>query len=148
MAEDCVDHGALLARLTERPSVTKHLNIHGYHQHTQGFGPLEVYGADAPYILDIIGSNQKLREPLHPALPYCGAEVIWAVRKEMARSIEDVLARRTRALILNARAAKQMAPRVAELMANELGYDGAWQDRQLSAFTELAKSYLPNDSEA
>jgi glycerol-3-phosphate dehydrogenase len=148
MAEDCVDHAALLARLTERPSVTKHLNIHGYHQHAEGFGPLEVYGADAPYILDIIGTNQKLREPLHPALAYCGAEVIWAVRKEMARSVEDVLARRTRALILNAKAAKEMAPRVAERMASELGDDRAWQDQQVTAFTELAKAYLPNDSAA
>src|SRR4029079_9298916 len=59
MAEDCVDHAAVLARLTERPTVTRHLNIHGYHQHASEFGTLEIYGADAPYILDIIGINPE-----------------------------------------------------------------------------------------
>jgi glycerol-3-phosphate dehydrogenase len=81
-------------------------------------------------------------QPLHPALPYVGAEVIWAVREEMARTLEDVLARRTRALFLNARAAIAMAPRVAELMAVELGQDIRWQARQVDEFGKLAQGYL------
>ena len=79
---------------------------------------------------------------MHPALPYCGAEAVWAARHEMARTVEDVLARRTRALFLNARAAVAMAPRVAELMAKELGRDASWQANQVRHFRELANGYL------
>jgi glycerol-3-phosphate dehydrogenase len=78
---------------------------------------------------------------LHPDLPYIAAEVVWAVREEMARSIEDVLARRTRALFLNARAAIAMAPEVARLMAGELGRDRAWAEAEVARFTELATQY-------
>ncbi len=141
MAEDCVNQAATLARLAERPSVTKHLAIHGHHADAGRFGPLAVYGADAPLIQDMIRADARLGEPLHSALPYCGAEVLWAVRAEMARTVEDVLARRTRALFLNARAAVLMAPRVAELMARELGHDPAWQDNQVRAFLKLAEGY-------
>src|SRR5690606_22362017 len=97
------------ARLPEQNCVTKNLNIHGYHQHTDRFGHLWVYGSDAPKVEDLGGDQ------LHPALPYTEGEVIWAVREEMARTIEDVLARRTRALFLNAKAALAMAPTVARL---------------------------------
>ena len=82
-----------------------------------------------------------LAAPLHPALPYCGAEVVWAVREEMARTVEDVLARRTRALFLNARAAIEMAPRVAELMAGELKCDSAWPQREVAQFNQVASGY-------
>jgi glycerol-3-phosphate dehydrogenase len=80
--------------------------------------------------------------PLDVALPYTGAEVVWAVRHELALTVEDVLARRTRALFLDARAALRMAPRVAHLMARELGRDGEWQSRQVAVFAEVAKGYL------
>ncbi len=79
---------------------------------------------------------------MHPALPHCGAEVVWAARFEMARTVEDVLARRTRSLFLNARAAMDMAPKAAGLLARELGRDKAWQAAQVAAFRELAKGYL------
>jgi glycerol-3-phosphate dehydrogenase len=141
MAEDCVNHAVTLARLTERDSVTKHLHIHGYHEHADRFGDLAVYGSDAPFIQDIVRSDAGLGEPLHPALPYCGAEVVWAAREEMARSVEDVLARRTRALFLNAKAAIQMAPYVAQIMAAELSQDRQWQEEQVRTFTELARRY-------
>ena len=78
---------------------------------------------------------------LHPALPYVNAEVVWAVRQEMARTVEDVLARRTRALFLNAQAALEMAPVVADVMAFELGWDNAAKEAQLAAFREIAKNY-------
>jgi glycerol-3-phosphate dehydrogenase len=142
MAEHCVDQAATLAGLTERPSVTKHLNIHGFHQHAERFGPLAFYGSDAPFIQEIIRRDASLGKPMHAALPYCAAEVVWAVREEMARSVEDVLARRTRALFLNARAAIQMAPRVAQILAKELGRDQQWQESQIQLFGELAKGYL------
>ena len=81
---------------------------------------------------------------LHPELPYIAAEVVWAARMEMARSVEDVLARRTRALFLNARAAHaDGASRWQRLLAAELGRDDerGWR-RRSKEFRELAKQYM------
>jgi glycerol-3-phosphate dehydrogenase len=141
MAEDCVNQAATLARLPEKPCVTAHLSIHGFHRHADEFGHLSVYGADAPAIQDLIRSDESLGEKLHPALPYCSAEVLWAARFEMARTVEDCLARRTRALFLNARAAIAMAPTVARLLGAELQRDQRWQEEQVQAFRELARGY-------
>jgi glycerol-3-phosphate dehydrogenase len=142
MAEDCVDQAATLAQLPDRPCVTHHLNIHGFHNAAKQFGALAVYGSDAYEIRKLIDADTALGEPLHSALPYVKAEVIWAVRQEMARTVEDVLARRTRALFLNARAALAMAPAVAELMASELGWDEVTRAKQLAAFREVASNYV------
>ena len=145
MAEDCVNQAATLARLPEKPCVTRELAIHGCDEHASEFGELSVYGSDAPGIQELIDADVRLGERLHPALPYCGAEIVWAARNEMARTVEDALARRTRALFLNTRAAIAMAPRVAGLMARELGRDDAWQRAQARAFQEVAQKYLiPN----
>jgi glycerol-3-phosphate dehydrogenase len=141
MAEDCVNQAATLARLPERPCVTQHLNIHGFHTSAGKLGPLRVYGSDAAGIQGLMKSDASLAEPLHSALPYTAAEVVWAVRQEMARTVEDVLARRTRALFLNARAAFEMAPRVAELMAHELRQSGAWESAQLQEFRAASAGY-------
>ena len=141
MAEDAVNQAAMLARLPEKTCVTRTLNIHGFHPHAEKFGALGVYGSDALVIRDLMRAHPPLAERLHPALPYCRAEVVWAVRVEMARSVEDVLARRCRALILNAAAAVEMAPEVATLIAAELGHDEAWQRREVEAFTQLASQY-------
>jgi glycerol-3-phosphate dehydrogenase len=121
MAEDCVNQAATLARLPERPCVTEHLKIH------------------IPEPLATSGEAQQL----HPALLYTTADVLRAVRDEMARNLEDVLARRTRALFLNARAAIEIAPRVAALMARELGCTADWEADQVRAFGEVARGYLP-----
>lgn len=142
MAEDCVDQAATLARLPEKPCVTKNLNVHGFHRQADNFGALSVYGSDALPIQDLIRAEPALGKPLHPALSTCGAEVVWAARVEMARAVEDVLARRTRALFLNARAAIEMAPETARLLARELGRDEAWQAQQVEAFRSLAEVYL------
>ena len=142
MAEDCVNQAATLAHLTERPSVTRHLNIHGFHQHADRFGPLAFYGSDAVALQDLIQQDPSLGERLHAALPMGGAEVVWAVRHEMARTVEDVLARRTRALFLNARAALAMAPKVATLMARELQRDAAWEAQQVAEFGRVARGFL------
>jgi len=143
MAEDCVNQAAMLARLPETACVTGHLKLHGFHPGADAFGPLRVYGSDAPSIQDLMRANPELAEPLDAALPYTGAEVVWAVRHELARTVEDVLARRTRALFLNAKAAIRMAPRTAGLMARELGRDGDWQTQQVRSFGEVAGNYCP-----
>jgi len=142
MAEDAVNHAVLLGKLEDRACVTQGLRIHGYRADTAPDAILAVYGADAEKIEQMIAEREELGAKLHPDLPYCAAEVVWAVREEMARSVEDVLARRTRALFLNARAAVAMAPEVARLMAVELGRDTAWMEEQIAEFTALAAQYM------
>ena len=142
MAEDCVDQAATLAQLPEKPCGTHHLHIHGFHAPAKQLGSLAVYGSDAFQIRKLIGTDARLGEPLHAALPYVKAEVVWAVRCEMARTVEDILARRTRALFLNARAALTMAPMVADLMAAELGWNELTRTKQLAAFRDVASNYV------
>jgi glycerol-3-phosphate dehydrogenase len=142
MAEDCVNRAAELGGLIQRPCATQSLRLHGAHDNPVVFGPLAVYGSDAPLIAELARTRPELAERLHPELPYTAAEVAWAARNEMARTVEDVLARRLRALFLNARAAVAMAPRVAELLARELGRDADWQESQLRAFRDLAAGYV------
>jgi len=141
MAEDCVDQAAILAQLPERSCPTHHLHIHGFHSEAKQLGALWAYGSDAYEIRKLIESDLSLGEPLHPALPYVKAEVVWAARHEMARAVEDVLARRTRALFLNARAAMEMAPVVTTLMASELGWDETTKASQLAEFRAVASNY-------
>jgi glycerol-3-phosphate dehydrogenase len=142
MAEDCVNQAAKCAHLPERPCTTEQLKIHGYHESAKQFGAMAVYGGDVRKIFHLIEEDPQLGEPLHPALPIVKAEVVWAVREEMARTIEDVLARRTRALFLNARAAVEMAASVADLMSAELGWDESFSSMQQTRFRELAANYL------
>ena len=140
MAEDCVDHAITLGRLRDEPCPTRNLRIHGYLENTDSLGALEVYGSDAEAIR-ALAQEPKLAPQLHSALPYIAAEVVWAAREEMARTVEDVLARRTRALFLNAGAASAMARPVASLLAAELGRDEAWAAAQVTAFRTLAEQY-------
>jgi glycerol-3-phosphate dehydrogenase len=139
MAEDCLEHVIVLARLEERPCLTQHLPIHGATRAEAG--PLAVYGSDAAGIQELGRKQPKLQDRLHPAFPIISAQIIWAVRQEMARTIEDVLARRTRALFLNSQAAIEMAPSVAALMAAELGQQPSWVENQLHQFSEVAACF-------
>ena len=141
MAQGALDQAATLANLPERPCLTRTLNIHGYHTHAESFGTLSIYGSDAPAIHKLIARDKTLGLQLDPQLPYVEAEVVWAARMEMARTVEDVLARRTRALFLDAKAAIRMAPRVAAILARELGKDEHWQADQINAFGQTAKGY-------
>lgn len=86
--------------------------------------------------------NKNWKGKLHPRYDYLEAEVIWAIRREMARTVEDILARRLRLLFLDAHAAIAAAPFTAKLMADELGKDERWQNEQVAAFTALAGNYL------
>jgi glycerol-3-phosphate dehydrogenase len=142
MAQDCVDQAATLADLPDKECVTRTLNIHGYSPNAASFGPLAFYGTDALAIRELVGKDSTLGQALDAELPYIAAEVVWAAREEMARSVEDILARRTRALFLNAKAALRMAPRVAALLAQELGKDKTWQVDQVEKFNKVAEGYL------
>ena len=137
MAEDTVNRAAAVGGLPERRCRTKRLGVHGHRRDGDPADPLHGYGSDATAIRLL----PEHAERLHQDLPYTAAEVVWAARYEMARTVEDVLARRTRTLILNAAAARAMAPRVAELLAGELGRDATWQAEQVQRFGELARGY-------
>jgi glycerol-3-phosphate dehydrogenase len=143
MAEDCVDHAITLGSLPETECHTHTLKIHGYLEDIDSLHGLAVYGSDAEAIRSLASEDPQLAKQLDPALPYIGAEVVWAVRHEMALTLDDVLARRTRALILNTAAALAMAPAVAALMAAELHRDAAWIDAQLADLRALAAGYQP-----
>ena len=148
MAEDCLEHALALTDLEIKPCVTKELNVHGFHKTAEKFGAFSLYGADAPELMDLLRADPALKEPLHPDLPACAGEVVWAVRHEAARTVDDFLARRTRSLLLNARAAREAAPRVAHLMAGELKKDASWEKSQIEAFFEISEAYLPHLSSA
>ncbi len=142
MSEEAVDHAVTLAKLDERPCITRDLKIHGHREYRPEIGHMCVYGSDVDEIQALIDKDSSLAEVLHPALPYTHAEVVWAARAEMARTVEDFLARRVRALFLNAAAALEMAPKVADIMAKELEMDNAWKKEQLQNFEQLASQYI------
>ena len=141
MGEDVIDQAMTIAGLEERPSVTKDLHLHGWHADASMFGPLAMYGADAPKVKSTCNEDESWNEPLHPNLPYSLGEVVWAVRHEMARTVEDVLARRTRALLLDARASLEIAPKVAAVMAEQLNHNATWQKGQVDDYSQLANGY-------
>lgn len=142
MAEDCVNQAATLAKLPDQPCNTRTLHVHGFHRHPEKFGTLGWYGSDAPAIQDLVRADPSLGQVLHPDLPYIAAEVVWAVRMEMARTVEDILARRTRALFLNAGAAIAISGQVAELMGRELGWDDTRRTYEVARAKEVARGYL------
>jgi glycerol-3-phosphate dehydrogenase len=161
-----VDQAATLGRLEERECGTRELSVHGAVEAEDrglriadcglergdcglriadcGLERLGVYGSDAAGVLALERAEPALAERLDPGgvLPYTGAQVVWAARHEMARTVEDCLARRTRALFLNARAAVAMAPEVARVLARELGRDEAWARGEVEAFGVVARGYV------
>ncbi|RYE21808.1 MAG: glycerol-3-phosphate dehydrogenase/oxidase [Sphingobacteriaceae bacterium] len=141
MAEDVVDKAIQVAGLKPAACVTKSTPIHG-HMVNSNNKELSVYGSDAAEIKLLAIRDPKLNEPLAAGFKPIRAEAVWAVRHEMARTIEDVLARRLRILFLDAKAAIQMAPAVADIIADELDYSIEWKDKQLKTFIELANQYL------
>ncbi len=153
MAEDTVNMAIQRAGLAEKPCITASLPIHGSKGAGMSAGvgtstqpvadePLYYYGSDADAIRALVTTHPVWGEKLHPRLPYIQAEVVWAAREELCMTIEDALSRRTRSLLLDARAAAECAPLVAELLASELGRDEGWQVQQIDIFRELAKGYL------
>ena len=166
MGADAVDAAAAVAGLPDRPSVTATLRLHGAPAAGPGAAPAASGAADGgeggseggseggddgskggddgrldPELARLVAERPEWGELLHPRLPYRAADVVRSARHEMARGVEDALARRTRALLLDARASAEAAPRAAALLAAELGRDDAWQRRQVAAFRQLARGY-------
>lgn len=142
MAEDLVDNAAIVASLKHEACVTQQLRIHGYHRNAEKFGELEPYGSDATAILDLQRRIPDYQRRPHFRLPFTVGQIVWAVREEMARTVDDVLARRTRSLLLDAAAAIECAADVARVMAAELGRDRAWEQLQADEFRAIARRYL------
>jgi glycerol-3-phosphate dehydrogenase len=143
MGERVVDVVLEQGRLEALPSVTRELSIHGNRQSWNKEIPdhLRIYGSDAERIHQLEKSDPLMSEKWHPEFPYTRAQVVWAIREEMACTLEDVIARRARLLFLDAGAAMDAAPRVAAWMALELGKPGSWVDAQVEEFVSLARGY-------
>jgi glycerol-3-phosphate dehydrogenase len=139
MSEDLINTAQSVGGLPERSCITHSLPIHGYDYNSDWTNPLHVYGADIEKIhkLDEAG-NKSLSDQLHLSKN----QIIWAVREEMAMTVEDVLARRSRALFLNAEAALALAPKVAKIMAKESDQNQDWIDQQIKEFKALTQKYL------
>jgi glycerol-3-phosphate dehydrogenase len=141
MAEEAVDEGIRAGLLDKRKCVTSGLRLTNI-----GEGPfpgrLHIYGEGMTEIQSMIEENPKLGKQVDERLPYTLAEIIWICRNEMPVNVEDVLARRTRALFLNARASAVMAPGVAKIMAEEYGHDSSWVEGQVESYNQLVKNYL------
>ncbi len=142
MAKDAVDQAIPVAGLDFSPCVTKELQLRGFHKNAGVFAELAHYGSDAPELRKLIAEKASYSTKLHANYAYLEGEVIWAARHEMARTVEDILARRMRLLFLDAKAATSVAEKVAELLAQERGLDENWQLEQVASFKKLAESYL------
>lgn len=143
MSEDVVNTAAVHAQLPYRECVTKDLSIHGA-QPTNNFNTDDYYyGTDITGIDALIASEPSLAEKIHPALPYTKAMVAWGLKEEWAITVEDILSRRTRAILLDARAAIDAAPVVASVMAGLMGKDEVWMRQEIDSFTRIAEKYLP-----
>ncbi len=148
MGEDTIDRAAEVAGLPDAESVTRELRLHGADGRPRAGSPWGVYGSEADDVRSLAEGEPGMGKTLHPRLPFRAAQVAWAARHELARTVEDVLARRTPALFLDARAAAEAAPRTARILARELDRPEDWVREQVARFRELARGYLPRSEVA
>jgi glycerol-3-phosphate dehydrogenase len=142
MAQDMVEKIEQVKNWQKKPSKTKNLKIHGYKENIDLNDPMYIYGTDKEYILELAKSEAGLDEMLSEPLQLIKAQVVWAVRNEMARTLEDVLSRRIRCLFLNAPETMRIAPQVAAVIASELGKDKTWEEQQVQEFLKVANNYV------
>lgn len=139
MAEDAVNAAIKQQKLSQKKCITATLSLHGATIASNEY--TSVYGADAEKLEELVRQTPGLEKKLIDNFPYREGEVIWSVRYEMARTIEDVLARRLRILFLDAGAARKAAQRTGELIKEELDKDDAWLMKELERFYKLADQY-------
>jgi glycerol-3-phosphate dehydrogenase len=144
IAEDIIDKAIKTRKIPAKGCNTEHLAIHGNQPTTtlDRENHLYIYGSDIPKIRQLQQTEPELNEKIHPDHEFTMAEAVWAIRYEMARTIDDILARRVRLLFLNARAAIQSSEKIARLLAKELGHDEAWITEEISNFKEISKGFL------
>ncbi|MDP5199506.1 glycerol-3-phosphate dehydrogenase/oxidase [Flavobacterium sp. DG2-3] len=144
IAEDIIDKAIKTGKLPKKECRTEHLSIHG-NQPTNSFdreNHLYIYGTDIPKIIELMENEPELKERLHPNYEFTLAEVVWAIRYEMARTVDDILARRVRLLFLDARAAIEVSEKTARLIAKELGHDEAWIIQEIANFRQISRGFL------
>ena len=141
MGEDLVDKTEQLNNWLHIPTKTKHLKIHGYKENVDYTNPLYYYGSDEEAILEL-AKEAGMSDLVSASLEVVNAQVVWAVKHEMARTVEDFLARRTRCQLLDARESIKMAPQVAKIMAAELKQDAAWQTKQIDDYAQVTSNYI------
>ncbi len=142
MGEDVIGKALLVGGFEDIPCKTTDLKLHGWLEDADPLDPWSTYGTDGATIKKIVSEDTSLGQFFNPKLPYLKGEVVWSVRHEMARTVEDFLARRTRSLLLDAKLAVKVAPLVAELMAKELEKSKEWEKEQIESFTKLANNYM------
>lgn len=143
MAEDVMEIVMHKAGLPEKDCATKELHIHGFKETIDFSAPLYYYGSDQEKIQSLVLNDKELSGLIHASLPFIKAEIVWAAQQEMCMTVEDALCRRTRALLLDAKAAMEAAPLVASILAKEMNKDDSWIKNQIDNFNTVAKKYLP-----
>lgn len=141
MGQDLVDRAEKYQNWKTTQSKTKNLKIHGYKENVDVNSPFYFYGSDETEIMEL-SKNNGLEKKLSASLEVIEAQVVWAVKNEMARTVEDFLARRTRCQLLDAKESIKMAPRVAEIMSNELGKDEEWRESQVKSYIDVTMNYI------
>jgi len=151
MGQDVVDLAERIGSLKGQPSRTAHLALHGapLNAHRSSWeaaddDPMAIYGTERASVLELAERDARYSQPLSPQLPYIFAQVAWGVEHEMARTVEDILARRLRALLLDARACLAAAEPVASLMQQLLKQDLNWRNQQVQSIKALVSNYLPS----
>lgn len=144
MAEDMLKKVEEIKAWPLTPSKTRDLKLHGYLNNADLNDPFYFYGTDGNLIRDMVKAEAGLEGIISPKLGLQKSQVVWAVRHEMARTVEDVLSRRTRCLLLDSRESVRIAPAVAELMAKEMSRDASWIKKEIHDFNEIAANYMLN----
>lgn len=142
MAQDTINKAISIGKLPQKPCKTKSFKIHGATDDIDKTNHLYIYGSDKESIENLISEFPELGKKLHERLPFTKAEIIWAIRNEMARTVDDILARRVRMLFLDAKATLEVIPMVAKMLAVELNKDVLWEQNQIKEFTLIAKQYV------
>jgi glycerol-3-phosphate dehydrogenase len=142
MAKDAIQNAIFIGKLEKRKCITESIEIHGYSKSSIVKDVYASYGTDAVFLRALISENSFLADKIHPNYPYTKVQIVWAVQEEMAITLEDVLSRRVRLLIEDARAAIEAAPIVAEIMATVMGKNQDWIDLEYNRFKELASQYI------
>lgn len=141
MAEDTIDKAIAMHLVEARKCVTKHLKIHGWRPNPDLTNHCYVYGSDEPALHELESTDAEFQKKISPKYDYTVGEVVWAVRHEMARTIDDVLARRVRLLYIDAREALRVAPEVAQVIARERNLPQSWVDSQVLEFDSIARNF-------
>jgi glycerol-3-phosphate dehydrogenase len=144
MAEEAVDLAIKKKGIKFNPCVTKKMKVHGYKKTKDRSNWMYVYGSDQDAILKLEKENPAYAEKLDPEFDFKVSQVIWAIRNEMAITLDDVLARRVRLLSLDARKSIEIAEKVARIMAAELSEGEEWVEKQVAEFTAIARGYVLN----